>query len=122
MNSSQLQTNTSQPTTTPTPQQQQNPPVTQDSTPDSSSGPPPAKKKKSRAKKVTLDLEQLLKQSGIMDEDLEEDCSFDFFSNQDVPQNGFDSPVMQQSDYSVQPSVNASPVQHPDVNTSSMLN
>lgn len=52
------------------------------SVPDSSSEPPPPKKAKTKSKsskkKVTLDLEQLLKQSGIMDEDLNDDMSFDF--------------------------------------------
>ncbi|XP_021950722.2 BRD4-interacting chromatin-remodeling complex-associated protein isoform X2 [Folsomia candida] len=69
-------------------------------TPDSSSEPSPPKKPKSKPKaskkKVTLDLEQLLKQSGIMDEDLQDDSSFDFsFSSQDATQNGFDIDFLQ---------------------------
>jgi len=60
---------------------------------------PPPKKSRSRAKpkkKVTLDLEQLLKQSGIMDEDLQDDGSFDFsfgFGTPNTQMNGLSDSI-----------------------------
>lgn len=79
------------------------------SVPDSSSEPPPPKKAKTKSKsskkKVTLDLEQLLKQSGIMDEDLNDDMSFDFGFAMDTPSNGLPA------------SPQAPPAQIPVINT-----
>lgn len=82
------------------------------SVPDSSSEPPPPKKAKTKSKsskkKVTLDLEQLLKQSGIMDEDLNDDMSFDF---------GFESSMMDTQLNGLSPSPQMPPAQIPVINT-----
>jgi hypothetical protein len=109
-----------------TPQPPPTPPVQQQkldiTTPDSSSEPPPAKKAKSRAKpkkKVCLDLEQLLKQSGIMDEDLADDMSFGDFGFGTSQENGFgDSPAMEDNDVHMASQEVQNPVQLPIVNTS----
>lgn len=113
-----------QPTTPQPPSSQKT--ITPSPTPaDSSSGPPPAKKAKSKSKannkkKVTLDLEQLLKQSGIMDEDLQDD-SFGFsFSSQDdsgTAQNGFDGDFLSLSEESP---TKTNSVQDPVVQSSGM--
>ncbi|ODN01636.1 hypothetical protein Ocin01_05029 [Orchesella cincta] len=92
------------------PQQMRDTEQQQISVPDSSSEPPPPKKAKTKSKnskkKVTLDLEQLLKQSGIMDEDLNDDMSFDFgFGSMDTQPNGFP------------PSPQIPPAQIPVINT-----
>jgi len=114
------QSNPQQPST---PQPPPTPPVhrPETNTPDSSSEPPPAKKSKPRAKpkkqpaKVCLDLEQLLKQSGIMDEDLTDDFGdFGFGSSHE---NGFGSGMEHSDSSQMSTQETHNSVQNPVINT-----